>query len=90
MRPDRFLPEEGVMLDAHLPQPLGSSVVRKLEADRTFKLLVLDGRQDKETDGNIRKGSVKTTSGGLMPSSDGGNIFLGATLETTQEPKNTK
>lgn len=47
----RFLPEEGVMLDAHLPQPLGSSVVGKLEADRTFKLLVLDGREDKETDG---------------------------------------
>lgn len=33
------------------------------------------GREDKETDGNIRKGSVKTTSGDLMPSSDGGNSF---------------
>lgn len=39
---EQFLPEESVMLDADLPQLLGSSVVRKLEADRTFKLLILE------------------------------------------------
>lgn len=33
------------MLDADLPQPLGSSVVGELEADGAFKLLVLDGRR---------------------------------------------
>lgn len=43
MKADRFLPEEGVMLDADLPQPLGGSVIRKLETDCTFELLVLEG-----------------------------------------------
>lgn len=76
------------MLDAHLPQPLGSSVVGKLEADRTFKLLVLDGREDKETDGSRRKGSVKTTSGDLMPSSDGGDSFSWSYIGGN--PKNEK
>lgn len=38
------------MLNAHLPQPLGSSVVRKLKANCTFKLLILEERQDRETE----------------------------------------
>lgn len=60
MRPDRFLPEEGVMLNAHLPQPLGSSVVRKLKSNRTFELLVLEEREDRETERNMRKGVEDT------------------------------
>lgn len=50
MRGDRFLPEEGVMLDADLPQPLGSSVVGKLKANCTFKLLILAGRGNMDTE----------------------------------------
>lgn len=36
-----FSPEEGVMLHADLPQPFGSAVIWKLEADCAFKLLKL-------------------------------------------------
>lgn len=60
MTPDQFLPEEGMMLNAHLPQPFGSSVVRKLKANCTFKLLVLEGREDKGTERNVRKGDTDT------------------------------
>lgn len=48
MRPDQFSPEEGVMLDADLPQLLGSSVIRELKADCTFKLLVLEEREGRD------------------------------------------
>lgn len=48
MRADRFLPEEGVMLDADLPQPLGSSVVGELKTNCTFKLFILEGRENME------------------------------------------
>lgn len=58
MRPDRSLPEEGVMLDADLPQLLGSSVVRKLKTDCTFKLLILEGREDRDTERNVKEGAV--------------------------------
>lgn len=53
-RPDRFSPEEGVMLNADLPQPLGSSVVRKLKTDCTFELFILEGREHRETESNVR------------------------------------
>lgn len=36
------------MLNADLPQPLGSSVVGKLKTDSTFKLLVLEGGDNRE------------------------------------------
>lgn len=48
---DVFSPEEGVMLDADLPQPLGGSVVGELEANGAFKLLVLDGGRGTEQGG---------------------------------------
>lgn len=48
MKVDQFLPEEGVMLNADLPQPLGSSVVGKLKTDSAFKLLVLEGGDNRE------------------------------------------
>lgn len=41
----RSLPEEGVMLDADLPQPLGSSVVWKLKTNCAFELLILKKRK---------------------------------------------
>lgn len=44
MTMDGFLPEKGMMLNADFPQPLGSSVVRKLKTNCAFKLLVLEGR----------------------------------------------
>lgn len=47
MKQDRFLPEEGVMLNADLPQLLGSSVVRKLKTNCTFKLFILEGRKER-------------------------------------------
>lgn len=47
-RTDRVLPEKGVMLDADFPQPLGSSVVRKLKTNCAFKLLVLEGTEGRE------------------------------------------
>lgn len=55
MREDRFSPEEGVMLNADLPQPLGSSVVGKLKTNCTFKLLVLEGRENRQTEKNVKK-----------------------------------
>lgn len=48
MRADLFLPEEGVMFNADLPQPLGGSVIGKLKTDCTFKLLVLEGKERHE------------------------------------------
>ena len=48
MRADGFLPEEGVMLNADLPQPLGSSVIGQFKTDCTFKLFVLEGRENRE------------------------------------------
>lgn len=36
------------MLDADFPQPLGSSVVRKLKTNCAFKLLVLEGTEGRE------------------------------------------
>lgn len=65
MRPDQFSPEEGVMLDADLPQLLGSSVIRELEADCTFKLLVLEGRERGETERNVSKVAGDTKPSGL-------------------------
>lgn len=47
-RTDQVLPEKGVMLNADFPQPLGSSVVRKLKTNCAFKLLILEGREGKE------------------------------------------
>lgn len=47
-RTKRVLPEKGVMLNADFPQPLGSSVVRKLKTNCAFKLLVLEGREEIE------------------------------------------
>lgn len=47
MRTDQFLPEKGVMLNADFPEPLGSSVVRKLKTNCAFKLLVLEARERK-------------------------------------------
>lgn len=41
----QHLPEEGVMFNADLPQPLGSSVVWKFEANSAFKLFILE-RED--------------------------------------------
>lgn len=35
------LPEECVVLHAHLPQPFGSAVIWELESNRAFKLLKL-------------------------------------------------
>lgn len=58
-----ILPEEGVMLNADLPQPLGSSVVRKLETNCTFKLLILEGREERETEINVKKGVGGTPPG---------------------------
>lgn len=48
MRTDQFLPEKGVMFDADFPQPLGSSVVRKLKTNCAFKLLILEEREEIE------------------------------------------
>ena len=59
--PHRFLPEKGVMLNADLPQLLGSSVVGKLEADCAFELLVLERRDEK----NVKKGVGDTAPGEL-------------------------
>jgi len=38
-------PEEGVVLDANLPQSLGRAMVAQLEADGRFELLELAGTQ---------------------------------------------
>lgn len=40
------LPEEGVMLNADLPQLLGGFVVRQLEANRALVLLLLWGKKE--------------------------------------------
>lgn len=60
MTPHQSLPEEGMMLNADLPQPLGSSVVRKLKANCTFKLLILEGGKDKGTERNVRNTETDT------------------------------
>ena len=39
-------PEEGVMLDADLPETLGRAVVGQLEANGALKLFVLGGERD--------------------------------------------
>lgn len=48
------------MLNADLPQLLGSSVVRKLKADGAFKLLVLMDREGREMEGSVRNGAGDT------------------------------
>jgi len=51
------------MLDADLPQPLGSSVVRKLEPDCAFKLLILKGREDRETGRHVKRAEQGSAPG---------------------------
>lgn len=51
------------MLNADLPQLLCSSVVRKLKTDSTFKLLILEGGEERETERNVKKGAVGTAPG---------------------------
>lgn len=62
MRAHQFLPEKGVMLNADFPQPLGSSVVRKLKTYCAFKLLILEKER-----GNINVQNMSETGYTELP-----------------------
>lgn len=60
-------PEERVVLNADLPQPLGGAVVRELEADGTLKLFILRSRE-----GRVRGGARATHQPTRSPSPQAG------------------
>lgn len=64
LREHQFLPEKGVMLNADFPQPLGSSVIRKLKTYRAFKLFILEERGNNNVQ-NMRKTGYTEMTGQL-------------------------
>lgn len=51
------------MLNADLPQLLGSSVVWKLKTDCAFKLLILEEREGRSVERKGKKAMGKTAAG---------------------------